>query len=418
MKEGIFMTFTRKVADLVPIEDTVFKVSKLAKEKAEKIGSQNVINATIGALYDEDGELVAYKTVFDHYNAIPNRVKADYASSFVGNEDYCKQVYTWVTQGIHLSLNHTVIATPGGSGAVSMTFANILDANETVILPNIAWGSYKLMATQNSLNVKTYSLFENDHFNLTSFKQTCLEVMKKQDKLLIVINDPCHNPTGYSLTQQEWEEIITFVNECSNNVPVVLIDDIAYIDYAYDLQKSRKTMETFNDITDNVLISIAFSTSKSCTSYGLRCGACILLGKNSQKVREVEIVFEKSARAVWSNIPNAAMDNFTWVTTENYFEYQLEKQEYVQLLKKRSDIFISESKECGLELYPYKEGFFVTVKCRDNAQRDFFHNALLNHNIFTVKVNLGIRVAICSCNLEKITGLAIAMKMIQDNLKI
>lgn len=410
------MAFTRKVADLAPIEDTVFKVSNQAREMANKIGSQNVINATIGALYDEEGELVAYKTVFDHYNAIPNRVKADYASSFVGNEDYCKQVYSWVTQDINLTLAHKVIATPGGTGAVSMIFSNILDANETVILPNIAWGSYQLMATQNNFAVKTYSLFDGDHFNLTSFKQTCLEVLNTQDKLLIVINDPCHNPTGYSLTQMEWDEIINFLNECSLKVPVVLIDDIAYIDYAYDLQKSRKTMEAFNNISDNVLISIAFSSSKTCTSYGLRCGACILLAKTAKLVRDVEIVFEKSARAVWSNIPNAAMDNFTYVTTENYFEFQLEKQEYIQLLKKRSNLFITESKECGLQLYPYKEGFFVTVKCLDNHQRDRFHDALIRHNIFTVKVNLGIRVAICSCNLEKIAGLAVAMKMIQDNL--
>ena len=67
MKEGIFMAVTRKVADLAPIEDTVFKVSNQAREMANKIGSQNVINATIGALFDEEGELVAYKTVKSLY---------------------------------------------------------------------------------------------------------------------------------------------------------------------------------------------------------------------------------------------------------------------------------------------------------------------------------------------------------------
>ncbi|SJZ34540.1 pyridoxal phosphate-dependent aminotransferase [Anaerorhabdus furcosa] len=408
------MTFTRKAADLVPIEDTVFAVVDLANKEAKKIGPENVVNATIGALYDENGELVAYKSVFDHYNQISNKAKAKYAASFVGNDSYRQQVYQWVTQGANLDLAHRVIATPGGSGAVSMTFANILDANETVILPNIAWGSYKLMATQNNFKVQTYSLFEEDHFNLDSFKAVCSEVLNQQKKLLIVINDPCHNPTGYSMTRSEWDQVIEFLNKCSEIGPVVLIDDIAYIDYAYDIPQSRKVMEAFNHISDNVLISIAFSCSKTCTSYGLRCGAAIILAKKEESVREVEIVFEKHARAVWSNIPNAAMDNFTWVTTDNYFNFLSEKQDYIDLLKQRSSIFMEEANKVGLDVYPYKEGFFVTVKCKDNNQRDQLHEKLIKHHIFTVKVNLGIRVAICSCSIEKTKGLATAIKMLAD----
>lgn len=408
------MTFTRKAANLIPIEDTVFAVVDLANKETKRIGAENVVNVTIGSLFDEEGSLVAFKSVFDHYDNIPDQIKAKYAASFVGNAGYREQVYQWVTQGANLNLNYRVIATPGGSGAVSMTFANILDANETVILPHIAWGSYQLMATQNNFEVKTYSLFEDDHFNLTSFKQVCTEVMMKQKKLLVVINDPCHNPTGYSMTLDEWNEVIHFLNKCSHTGPVVLIDDIAYIDYAYDLPHSRKVMECFNNISDNVLISIAFSTSKTCTSYGLRCGAALILAKNDDKVREVEIVFEKFARAIWSNIPNAAMENFTWVTTENYFNFLSEKQDYIDLIKQRSQIFLDEAKKVNLPIYPYKEGFFITVQCTSNEQRNELHQKLLNHHIYTVKVNLGIRIAICSCSIQKTKGLATAIKLLMD----
>lgn len=414
MKEGFEMTFTRRAANLVPIEDTVFAVVDLANKEAKRIGIENVVNASIGSLYGEDGTLVAFKSVFEHYDQIPDRTKAKYAASFIGNESYREQVYQWITQGANINLSHSVIATPGGSGAVSMTFSNILDAGETVILPNIAWGSYRLMATQNNFDVKTYSLFEENHFNLTSFKEVCSAVMNKQKKILVVINDPCHNPTGYSMTREEWDQVITFLNECSKEGPVIIIDDIAYIDYSYDIPQSRKVMEAFNNISDNVLISIAFSCSKTCTSYGLRCGAAVLLAKNADKVREVEIVFEKFARAIWSNIPNAAMDNFTWVTTDNYFSFMSEKQNYIDLLKQRSEIFLEEAKKIELPVYPYKEGFFVTVQCENNEQRDRIHDKLINHHIFTVKVNLGIRVAICSCTIEKTKGLATAIKLLMD----
>lgn len=134
-------------------------------------------------------------------------------------------------------------------------------------------------------------------------------------------------------------------------------------------------------------------------------------------VRDVEIVFEKAARATWSNIPNAAMENFTYVTTTNYDAYMKEKAMYVDLLKQRSEIFTSEADACGLVYYPYKEGFFVTVKIEDNDLRDTFHELLMKQHIYTVKVNKGIRVAVCSLSTEKCKGLAKRMKDILDTCK-
>ena len=53
----------------------------------------------------------------------------------------------------------------------------------------------------------------------------------------------------------------------------------------------------------------------------------------------------------------------------------------------------------------------------DNESRDKYHEALMANNIFTVKVNLGIRVAICSLSVEKTKGLAKKMKDILDTIQ-
>lgn len=410
------MSFVKKKVNTTPIEDNVFAIVSKAKEAKARLGAENVVDATIGSLYNEEGGIVAFESVFTPYDNIAKETKAAYASSFVGNASFREQVYNWIVKPSGSALAHSVIATPGGTGAVAITIQEILDEGETVILPEIAWGSYKLMATMDNLQVKTYSLFEGDHFNLTSFKDTCREVMKTQDKLLMVINDPCHNPTGYSLSMEEWKEVVAFLNECGKEVPVVLLNDIAYIDYSYDLAHCHDYIKTFDDFSDNVMAVIAFSCSKSLTSYGLRCGAAILLANTQEAVRSVEIVFEKAARATWSNVPNAAMDNFTYVTTTNYDAYMKEKGTYVSLLRERSQIFTSEADACGLEYYPYKEGFFVTVKVEDNALRDKFHDALLAQHIYTVKVNKGIRVAVCSLSVEKCKGLAGRMKELLDSV--
>ena len=409
------INFTKKNIDHSPIRDSVFSVAAKAAEAIKIYGKDNVVNATIGSLYNEEGELVALKTVFDTYNSIPAVEKAKYAQSFNGNDNFRKAVYNLVC-GDKVKLRHDVIATPGGSGAVSLAIADILDEGETLVVPDIAWGSYKLMASMNNENCRFYSMFDGDKFNLESFVSTCRQVMEKQGKVLAIINDPCHNPTGYSLTEEEWKELIAAINRLSKKGPFVLLDDIAYIDYSYNLDTCRNYMRNFNDIGEDVMIIVAFSSSKTLTSYGLRCGAAVVLAKREEAVKEFISLSEKSARALWSNIPNAAMENFVLVTGEKQGEFMAEKQEYVELLKERSRAFVSEALACGLDCYPYKEGFFVTVKVEDKDILAKYHEELMKNNIFAVAVNKGIRVAICSLPVKQCKGLAPKMKEILDRV--
>ena len=411
------MTFVRKSADLTPIVDTVFSIVSKAKEDKAKNGDDAVVDATIGSLYGEDGKLVALDEVFNHYDSIDHRVKAAYASSFTGNPDYRQSVWKWVTQGADVKLAHSVIATPGGSGADSMAITTFLDQGQTVILPDVAWGSYTLMAHENNINYVKYTMFDGDHLNMQSIKDTVNEVLKTQDRILLVVNDPCHNPTGYSMTIDEWKELVAFANEVSKKVPFIIIDDVAYIDFSNHLADSRKYMETWNDLSDNAMVLVAFSCSKTLTSYGLRCGAAVIMAQKQESVREVEIVMEKKARATWSNIPNAAMANFVWIVNNDRDRFLAEKQKYIDLIQKRASIFIQEANEAGLKIYPYKEGFFVTLRMDDNNQRSRYHDALMKEHIYTVEVNHGIRVAVCSLPVKKVYGLAKRMKEIQEKTK-
>lgn len=410
------MRFVKEQVDLQPIVDTVFAIVAQAKQAKKELGEDAVVDATIGSLYDENGKIVAFDSVFQTLKQLPNEVMAAYAGSFTGNPNYREHVYDWVV-GDRSKLAHSVIATPGGTGAVSITISEMLDAGETLILPEICWGSYALMASMDNLQTRAYSLFEGDHFNIASFRQVCTEVMQQQKKIVVILNDPCHNPTGYSLSDAEWNAVIDVLNELSAQGPVILLNDIAYIDYAYRGKAARDYIRNFDRISENVFVVIAFSISKSLTSYGLRCGAAILLAQKPESVREVEIVFEKAARAIWSNVNNAAMENFVTVITDKRDAYEAEKDSYVRLLKERSSIFTQEADACALAYYPYKEGFFVTLRLEDNARRDAFHEAMMKEHIYTVKVNKGIRVAVCSLPIKKCYGLAKRMKAILDSLE-
>lgn len=407
--------FVKDSVSQTPIVDTVFAIVNKAKEAKKTYGEDAVTDATIGSLYTEAGELAALDCVFDSLKNLDNKVLASYAAGFTGNPDFRQKVIDWVLDG-NSRLYKEVIATPGGTGAVAMTIQECLDPGQTVVLPEIAWGSYNLMAQMNNLEVAKYSLFDGDRFNMDSFREVCTKTMEKQDKLVVVINDPCHNPTGYSMTREEWEEVIPFLNGCSKKCPVVLLNDIAYIDFAFGQKEAKKYFSVFDDISDNMAVVVAFSLSKSMTSYGMRCGAAILMAKNPEIVNQLKTVFEKDARATWSNVNNGAMAMFVDVLDNRLEDYDAERQKYVALLKERSEIFRNEADAAGLAYYPYREGFFVTLSM-DNDLRDRYHEALMENNIFTVKVNKGIRVAICSMPVAKVKGLAGHMKEILDKVQ-
>lgn len=407
--------FVKDSVSQTPIVDTVFAIVNKAKEAKKTYGEDAVTDATIGSLYTEAGELAALDCVFDSLKNLDNKVLASYAAGFTGNPDFRQKVIDWVLDG-NSRLYKEVIATPGGTGAVAMTIQECLDAGQTVVLPEIAWGSYNLMAQMNNLEVAKYSLFDGDRFNMDSFREVCTKTMEKQGKLVVVINDPCHNPTGYSMTREEWEEVIAFLNGCSKKCPVVLLNDIAYIDFAFGQKEAKKYFSVFDDISDNMAVVVAFSLSKSMTSYGMRCGAAILMAKNPEIVNQLKTVFEKDARATWSNVNNGAMAMFVDVLDNRLEDYDAERQKYVALLKERSEIFRNEADAAGLAYYPYREGFFVTLSM-DNDLRDRYHEALMENNIFTVKVNKGIRVAICSMPVAKVKGLAGRMKKILDEVQ-
>ena len=57
-----------------PIVDTIFVVVEKAKKAKEKFGKENVIDATIGSLYKEDGIILAYDSVYKYFDSIPKEI--------------------------------------------------------------------------------------------------------------------------------------------------------------------------------------------------------------------------------------------------------------------------------------------------------------------------------------------------------
>ena len=402
--------FVKYGMDFSEYRDAAFNASQAARKAL--LRNPDTINATIGSLCGDDGTIMAFDSVYDAYDKVPNKRKASYAGGIQGNPDFNEAVFSWVNRLDNIKIPHRNIATPGGTGALSLAVTNLLNKRETLLIPSIAWGSYRVMAGQHDLKIDTYQLFDDNKVSIRGIKEKCREVMDRQGKVVIIINDPCQNPTGNTMGKKLWEELIEFLNKLSEEGPVSIINDIAYFDYAVDWQNSTDYMECFNNITENMLAVICFSCSKTLTAYGMRVGNAIILARKEETADHLYNTFIRTARASWSNVNNGFMDCFVKMVSENKEGFLREKQEALDVLKKRSQIFISEAEECGLPLYPYREGFFATLRIEDDDLLNRYYENLNRNDIYTVRFSKGIRVALCGIPTDKCRGLAQKMKII------
>lgn len=395
------MNFFNKNSDLNKLENTVFAVL----EKYHQDLHPDKINATIGSLCDENNKVVSFESVYTVFKSLSNFDYTKYPQGIIGNQDFRNTVYDYTFRNL-ITLKSQTVATCGGTGAIYLAFKNYLNSEETILIPNICWDSYNVMANEFKLKTKTYQMFD-----LNDFKFQASEIIKTQRKLVVLINDPAHNPTGISLGLKIWQDIINFLNQFKD-IPIIIIHDLAYIDYC----ENRDFLKAYNLANDNIIIHCAISLSKGFTMYGQRIGACTVFNQKQNIIDDCLTLFEKNLRSTVSCCNNAAMKTFVEVINNYKEDYLKEIKNYIDIIKNRAQLFISKINN-RFAIYPYNEGFFITLKLTDNIQRDAIFNELIKQHVYLVKVNSGLRIAICSLSLNQIEPIVEKIATVTNNTK-
>ena len=218
--------FVKPSADLSPLIDNVFSTVALYKADVAQNGKDGALNGTIGSLCDENGELVALDSYFDHYSQLTHRQYAAYAAGFAGNPDYLDHLTSWFTQD-KIDKNHCqAIATMGGSGAISISMQSFLDRGQTIIIPRLSWESYETMSLTYGYTIDWYDNFKDDHFNIDEVLKKVETSLNQQGRALLIINDPAHNPSGYSMDITEWQTLMQGLNQLASLGNILLLNDV------------------------------------------------------------------------------------------------------------------------------------------------------------------------------------------------
>lgn len=404
------MRIIAKRSENKKLSSNILTIAAEARE-AKKL-NPNVIDGTIGTLYDEDGKMLEFPSIKKIIDSLSYAEKFGYAST-AGTAKFKEGIARWALMQTYDDVTkdfyYGVIPTPGGSGAIGNTIDNYANEGDSILVPNICWGPYNAMAKERGCSVKNYELFKDGYFNTEDFKKDAFELAEKQGRVLAIINDPCQNPTGYALEDKDWDEIIECINEISKDKTFVLLYDMAYIDYSHKgLNESREIFRKFKQFNENVMVVLAFSGSKTFSLYGLRIGAQMALTKEKEEIEYFNYANEFSARATWSNAAKMGVSLVEKLMFNDALknEFMKELEGASNLLLDRSKLFLKEAKECGLECYTYKSGFFITIPC--NGEKVF--DRLKENDIFVVPLKQGIRISLSALSKKEIANLASKIK--------
>jgi aspartate/tyrosine/aromatic aminotransferase len=386
-----------------PADDPIFTLNAEAQKRAA--AGDEVVNATLGALADDSGGLVMLDTVKALLGELTPTEIMPYAP-IAGDPAFLKALVRrhWPK----LDGFGCACATPGGSGALALSVRNLLEPGMKVLTAAPFWSPYATLAQENGAGLATAPFPEaGGALDAEAWLRAGTALLATQKRLLIWLNDPCHNPTGRSLAWADREALLEVLRKLAQRGPVTLLLDCAYLDYTADPGHVREALDQYAGLGEEgrVLVGASLSLSKSLTLYGGRGGTLAF-----PWIRDggLQAALATSCRGAFSNCARAAQSVLVRLDRDPARQQALraEHRHWSLVLQQRAQALDDALKGERLPGAPWKGGFFVALKAADPAK---VCAALKARGVYVVPLPDGMRVGICALPAERALRFARAM---------
>lgn len=400
----------------IPEGDRNFTAVANAKAAIAEKGRDAVTNATVGALYDDDANLVVLGSVEKAFRELSGIEFAEYAP-IAGTPGFREAVRKAAFGSYEPKSYIGIVAAPGGTGAISSAVCNYSCPGDRILTHDWYWGPYRSIAIEQGKSLETFEMFDEEgQFNIGDFGYKVSKLLRNQEYLVIILNTPASNPTGYSLSMDDWYGVKRVLDGVALDKKVTLVVDAAYIDYAGEEDEVRGFLSVIDNLRANILPVIAYSASKTFTMYGARCAASICLAHTPEVAAEFEKVGSFYARTAWSNSPRGPQSVIEKIYSDPELleETNAERKHWRDMLLARGKAFEQAASETGLEIVPFRAGFFVTVPYSDPEK---LIAALGKKDIFLIPVDGGVRVSVAAISEERCRQLPQIIRDTIDELR-
>jgi aromatic-amino-acid transaminase len=377
-----------------PSDDPIFALNQEARERREK--GESIVNATVGVLLDDQGQLSVLPTAARVVHEVSSSGWAPYAP-ISGNPAFLRAVMDDLL-GTEPALRKVAIAsaTPGGSGALRHAVDNFLEPGQALLTTRFYWGPYQTLAEEADRRIDTFSMFDGPLATAQALDISALDLslsdhMKQQGRALLFLNDPCHNPTGYSMRLEEWRRVTSCLLSHARKGPVTLLVDCAYL--AYGSGDGCAFLAELVPLIGRVGLLFAWSASKTFTHYGLRVGALVACLEDEAERKTTEAALSYSSRGTWSNCSSGGQSAITRLLVEDDLARACaaERTSLKGMLHARVNAWNAIARAKGLAYPRYDAGFFVTVFHESPFEKAA---AMRKAGVFVVPLKGAMRVAL------------------------
>lgn len=362
-------------------------------QTAEAKGSR--INATIGIAKEDNNEPMALDVIAKKVNLEKEKI-FPYAPSF--GLPAMRETWQKMIKEKNPSLKGEIslpVVTIALTHGLSVSGYLFVDEGDELIIPTPLWGNYNLIfKNAYNANIKNFDCFKDNNFNIEAFKET---LKGKDSKKIVLLNFP-NNPTGYTPTNEEIDEIINAIKESAEKNKIIVLCDDAYFGLVYKKGIFKESIfAKLYDLSENVLAVKIDGATKEDYVWGLRIGFITYGIKNGNK--ELYNALEaKTAGAIRGNVSNAAnLSQSLILEGMADKDYKKEKQEKYEILKERFDKIekiLNEHKEYEecFEPLPFNSGYFMCLKLNKDAE-NVRQILLEKYSIGTIALGKLLRIA-------------------------
>jgi aromatic-amino-acid transaminase len=388
-----------------PVGDVIFSLNAEATGRARS--GEAVVNATIGTLLNDNGSLAILDTVSEVVRAVSPADWAAYAP-IAGTDEFNRAVISDLFFGHdRFAACATAVATPGGTGALRHALMNFLEPGQRLLTPNLYWGPYQTLCDEHERRIDTFTMFDaRGTLDLAALETKLIDHLTTQGRALLFLNDPCNNPTGYSMSRDEWRGVTQTLLKHSAGGSITLLVDMAYA--LYGAANWRDFLHELSPLLGKTGLLFAWSASKSFTHYGLRIGALVACEPEQALRTQIQAALAYACRGTWSNCTRGGLTAITRLLTEPALKNQVDRErEQLRLsLQRRVSTFNRLASAKGLRYPRYEGGFFVMVFVEQAKAKA---EAMKKKGVFVVPQEGALRVALCSVADTQIPALVDAL---------
>lgn len=261
----------------------------------------NKVNLGVGVYFDDNGKLPLLQCVQAAEKAMMDKPAARGYLPIDGIAAYDAAVKSLVFGADSEPVVSGRVATVqaiGGTGGLKIgaDFLKKLNPDAKVLISDPSWENHRALFGNAGFTVESYNYYDADKRGV-NFDGMLASLSEATPGTIVVLHACCHNPTGYDISPEQWDQVIAVV-KARGLTPFL---DMAYQGFGHGIAEDGAVIGKF--VAAGLTFFVSTSFSKSFSLYGERVGALSVLCENKEEAARVLSQLKIVIRTNYSNPP-------------------------------------------------------------------------------------------------------------------